>query len=145
MRTNNESLDQKLGSHNIHEFYNDLSSDSDSPMQDKLIKLEDLFKAKKDDKYLTVTSANSATKRGSISSNTERMSSLNYYTSQDQITGSRITLNFRTSDCYSSVSKSPKSKYALRPPKLFSGEMPEVMLFNKGVNTMQPPSRHYSP
>ena len=84
MKTNNESLDPQLGMHNIHEFYNALSSDSDSTMQDKLDKLKDLFKTQKLDKYVTVTSPRTMTRLGSLGSNTERMSSLNQYnTSQD--------------------------------------------------------------
>ena len=52
----NEALEIQLGEQNIHDFYQELSSDSDSDMEGKLTKLKGLFKDQKIDKFVTVTS-----------------------------------------------------------------------------------------
>ena len=60
----NERLDMNISKVNISKFYNDLSDDSDSDMENKLDKLKDLFSAKKKiGKYLTVCSPRSTTKQ----------------------------------------------------------------------------------
>ena len=147
---------------NISKFYNDLSDDSDSDMENKLDKLKDLFSAKKKiDKYLTVCSPRSTTKQ-SAENRSERTpeQNLNQFTSKDHVTGAPITfkinMNSYTNFLDSSQQNSPRKEevatpqYAFNSPKLFSGEMPEMRLFEKIMTkqasmTLQPPSRQFSP
>ena len=121
----NESLDLQISSHNINDFYKDLSSDSDSEMGGKLEKLKDLFSNQKIDQYLTVTSPRSTKKEiSSVGNSTDRQ---HQYTSQDQATGAAITFKINMNSYQNflnstqKVKQNAKKQYTFRSPKLFSG------------------------